>query len=99
MAELSIHLRESFRNDRLIVRINGTERRHLEGVTTKLLLGYAEVLVEDVAAGRNLVAIELLTRQQTASAQIDVSENAHLEVWYSGGQLTLRIPPEPPAYL
>ena len=99
MPTLSIHFRETFNNDKLIVRINGTERRRLEGVTTKLLLGYAEILVEDVTAGPNEVDIELPARGIAASTRIDVSHAAHLEVWFSGGKLTLRIPPETPAYL
>lgn len=98
MPELSIHLRESFKDDVVLIRVNGIERR-LEGVTTKLLLGYAEIVKVELAEGTNLVEIDLQSRGRKGSAQIDGSQDAHLEVWYSGGALALRIPPEPPAYL
>lgn len=98
MPELSIHLRESFKDDVVLIRVNGIQRR-LEGVTTKLLLGYAEIVKVELAEGTNLVEIDLQSRGRTASAQIDGSQDTHLEAWYSGGVLTLRIPSEPPAYL
>ncbi len=99
MPELSIHLRETFNDDALVIRVNGVERRRLDGVTTRLLLGYAEIVGEELAEGPNLVEIELQSKGRSASVQIDGSQDAHLEVWYAGGVLTLRIPPEPPAYL
>ncbi len=76
MPELSIHLRETFNDDALVIRVNGVERRRLDGVTTRLLLGYAEIVGEELAAGPNLVEIELQSKGRSASVQIDGSQDA-----------------------
>lgn len=99
MPELSIHLRETFKNDALVIHINGVSRRRLEGLTTKLLLGYAAVFGEQVEEGLNRIDVELVSKGQSASIVVDCISDAFLEVWFKDGQLTLHTPPEPPAYL
>lgn len=99
MSTLTLHFRESFDNDTVVVRLGGDERYRAEGLKTKLLLGYAEIVELDIQQHSVLLEVDVPSRGTTAQYQLDLRHDLDVEVWLTGQGLQLRIPPEPPAYL
>jgi hypothetical protein len=99
MPRVSVHFRESFRNDAILVHVDGQVRQRLAGVTTKLLLGFAEILELPVEAGAHLLEIELADRGVRAALPLEATGDLHVEAWYDGRRLDLQLREEPPAYL
>src|SRR6266542_5721498 len=62
MARLTIHLQDGFADDTVLVRVNGVEVYRKSGVTTKLLLGYADVFDTAVPEGAAEIMIEVPSR-------------------------------------
>ena len=78
MARLTIHLQDGFANDSVVVRVNGNEVYRRDGVTTKLLLGRAEVFPTEVPEGSAEVEVEVPTRGVQSSFRIEVTPKTHL---------------------
>lgn len=99
MPKLTLHFRETYDSDSLVVRLNGEERYRAESVTTKLLLGYAEIVEIDVHERSVLLEVDVPTRGATAQYRLDLGHHLDVEVWLTGTELEIRIAPEQPAYL
>jgi hypothetical protein len=99
MSTLTIHFRERFSNEPVEVWLDGRQRFAHDGITTKLLVGYAELVPLEVSTATVEVEIVLPQRSLRRSVTISVERDMDLEVWLDGNQLELRRPPTPPAYL
>jgi len=99
MPTLTIHFRERFSNEPVEVRLDGRQRFAHDGITTKLLVGYAELVPLEVSAGTLEVEIVLPRRSLRATQTIALDRDVDLEVWLDENRLELRLPPAPPAYL
>jgi len=78
MATLQIHLQEGFSDDPVIVHVNGQEVFRKEGVTTKLLLGYAETATAQIAEGSASVEIALPARNLSETITLQAVGTIHL---------------------
>jgi hypothetical protein len=84
VSPLYIHLQEGFTNDLVIVRVNSTEVFRRPGVTTKLLLGYAEVFETEVPDGETLVEVEVPTRNLSGATRVRGADTPYLGVSFDG---------------
>jgi hypothetical protein len=64
----------------VIVRVNGTEVFRKEGVTTKLLLGYADFFQAQIPEGSADVEIVVPSRDLSGSVSVRVSQEFYLGV-------------------
>ena len=99
MPTLTIHFRERFSNEPVEVRLDGRQRFAHDGITTKLLVGYAELVPLEVSTGTLEAEIVLPRRSLRATKTITIERDVDLEVWLDDNRLELRLPPSPPAYL
>ncbi len=90
MSALKLMLLDGFADDEVVVRIDGRETAHREGVTTKLLLGKAESVRAEVPSGGVTVEVEVRSRDARAETIVDARTDATLLVSLEGGELRLR---------
>ncbi len=100
MPALIIDLQEGFRDDRVIVAVDGREVFRKEGVRTRHQIGRADgVRVEGVAAGRRSVAVELPDRGLSGRVEVDASARPYLAVSVMGERLVFTPAAEPFRYV
>lgn len=98
MAVIGVHLQEGFEHDTVNILVNEHEVWHKADVTTKLLLGYAEVVELDVPEGDVTVQIELPERALAEKTEVKVEEQIYILVSNVDGALNCRVTQRPPGY-
>lgn len=100
MRALTLHLRDGFSSDSVVIRVDGEERWRSAGVTTKLLLGLADevpMVVPDEA-----VRIEVELPERGLRREIELApgdDDEQMEVRLLDDELTLRRLEGPQGYL
>lgn len=99
MRKLFIHLQEGFDDDLVIIEINGEEKFHNEQVTTKLLLGYAEVV--ELLISEAVARIQILLPQKDLAQSIDLPQPAdvHIGVSIINNQIAYQVSDQPFGYM
>ena len=98
IALLHVDLQEGFANDLVIVRVNGTEVFRRTGVTTRLLLGYAEYFQVQVQNGPLDVEIVVPSRNLSRSISVRASRESYLGVSIKDGEIVFSERDEPFSY-
>jgi hypothetical protein len=92
---MQIHLLEGFRDDEVIVRVDGAERQ-ATGVTTRNQIGFAKTLAIDVSTERVEVEVALPHRAIAASITVErASEESVRANLTETGELRLSTSREP----
>jgi hypothetical protein len=82
----------------VVVRVNETEVFRKEGVTTKLLLGYADFFQAQIPEGSADVEIEVPSRDLSKSVSVRVSQEFYLGVSVRDGEIEFLARDEPFSY-
>jgi hypothetical protein len=77
---VEIHLQEGFKDDTVIIRADGHELSHKDEVTTKLLLGYADVVEIEIPEGQVKLEIMLPSRNISKMVEVQIPEEKYLGV-------------------
>jgi len=89
VATLHLYLTDGFKNDRVVVSVDGRKVFDGTGVTTKKLLGLAKQLQPVTVAGDTArLEIELPEKGLNATISADLSKGSHVPVAIENGQLT-----------
>jgi hypothetical protein len=100
MAVLSIHLQEGFEDDLAIVRMNGAESARRAHLTTRRLLGYAEIVeLQKPTGGDVRLELSLPNRGLAESATIPRAGDTFVAANLVDGRLQLTVRDQPFAYL
>lgn len=100
MRTLTLHLRDGFASDSVVIRADGEERWRSTDVTTKLLLGLADEVPMTVPAEAVRIEVELPARG--LRRELDLApgdDDEQLEVRLLDDELTLRRLEGPQGYL
>ena len=89
MVKLGIDLQEGFDHDTVILRLNGVEAFHREGVTTRQILGLAAQFEAEVEAGFVETEIDVATLGISARVARDVATDTYVGVSVVGGMIHL----------
>jgi len=89
---LAIHLQEGFRNDTVIIRVNGGEVYRENDVASRQLLGGLadDSLAVEVEAGLVEVEVDVPTQNLTATYNVNAAEYPYLGVYIEGGEIRFR---------
>jgi hypothetical protein len=99
MAVLSIHLQEGFDDDEVVVRMNGAESARRQHLTTKRLLGYADIVELRKPAGSEIrLEVSLPDRSLVGSATVPAMGDSFIAANVVGGRLELAVRDRPFAY-
>lgn len=99
MALLVVDLQEGFADDLVLIRVNGLEVFHKEGVKTKLLLGYADSFKIQVPEGSVNVEVILPSKNLSETILLQVTKEVYLGLSIHNGRIDYRISNEPFGYL
>jgi hypothetical protein len=87
--KLHIKLREGFRDNSVLIRVNGKEVYRKSGVSTDLTISYADALEVDVK--QPVVSLEVTVEGGAqGSREVRVGETSFVEVWIMDGRLEWR---------
>lgn len=87
--QLTIKLRDGFKNDTVIMKADGKELYRKSGVTTDLSISFADAL--EITTTEASVKLEVaVAGGQTKSTEINVEETPFVEVWITEGKMELR---------
>jgi hypothetical protein len=89
MVKLGIDLQEGFDHDTVILRLNGVEAFHKEGITTRRILGLAAQFEDEVEPGFVETEIDVSTLGISARVARDMSKDTYLGVSIVGGMIHL----------
>lgn len=98
MTLLRIDLQEGFQNDTVIIRVGGKQVFRQVGVTTKLMLGYAETLEVEVPEGPVRVRIKVPNRKLALTIPLEGTGTNYLGVYLEGGKIAFRTMDETMGY-
>jgi hypothetical protein len=93
----SIHLQEGFDDDTVVLSVDGLETVRLEHVTTRLLLGYAQIEHLENVGPRCRLTVDVTTRALVGEADIDAESVVVVSI--DGDRLVVTRPESPPMYL
>jgi hypothetical protein len=96
---LHIDLQDGFENDEVIVRVDGREVFHKDGVSTDIRISRADGLETPTAKPEVTVEIELPKRKLKASQRLKVSDSGYLGASRDGNSLRLRTSKEAFLYM
>lgn len=99
MSGLRIDLQEGFRNDTVIVRVNGEEVFQKSGVTTRLSASIADSFEVPVEGSPSEVEVEASTRALTGKGKVDAEHTPYLGVSIEGAAIRFERSVEPFRYL
>lgn len=99
MSKLFIHLQEGFDNDLVVIKVNGKEKFRNKQVTTKMLLGYAEVVELQLSDAAAKVQITLPQKKLTQSIDLPQSADAHIAVSIVDKQINYQVSDQPFGYM
>lgn len=89
MNEITIALQEGFRDDEVIVRVDGREVFRGEHVRTRTQIGLARKIPVEAPAGPAVVTVELPARRLKAELRIDPARTPHIGCSLDEGRLLL----------
>ncbi len=99
MAVLSIHLQEGFADDTAVVRLNGVESGRWTHLSTKRLLGYAEVIDLPKPAGQDIqLELSLPNRGLTGRALVPAAGDSFVAVNVTDRRLQIAVRDRPFSY-
>ena len=98
MAVLHVHLQEGFANDSVRIRVGGREVFAKDGVTTKLLLGYADTLDVQVVEGLVNVEVVVSSRNISTTIPLQVARATYLGISIEHGTIEHLISDQPFGY-
>lgn len=87
MPLLRIDLQEGFQNDTVVIRVKGKQVLRKAGLTTKLILGYAEALEIEVPEGSMNVRVLVPTRKLARTIPVRIPRDNHIGVSVQGDQI------------
>jgi hypothetical protein len=93
---LSVHLQDGFDDDEVVVSVDDEVVRRLEHVTTRLLLGYAEILEIDVPHAKCRLSVAVPRRALRAEVTVDAVADVGVSVDVGG--ITLLVSDQPFGY-
>ncbi|MGW6131149.1 hypothetical protein ACWFNE_14085 [Cellulomonas sp. NPDC055163] len=93
----SVHLQDGFDDDEVVLLLDGTEVRSSPHVTTRLLLGYAEIVRLENTAPSARLRVEVPGRG--LSAEVVVDPETVVTVAVEPGGLVVRTGREPLGYV
>lgn len=99
MPRLFIHLQEGFDSDLVVIKLNGKEKFRHKQVTTKMLLGYAEVVEFQVSGGAAILQITLPQKKLTETIDLSPSADAHIAVSILDNQIAYQVSDQPFGYM
>lgn len=86
---LVIKLRDGFRNNTVIIRVNGEEIYHKSAISTDLTISVADII--EISVEETLVNLEVtVLGGQTSTQEIQVQETPFVDVWIIEGRMELR---------
>ena len=89
MATLNLYLTEGFKDDRVVISVDGRMVFDGDGITTKKLIGLAKQLSPVAVAGNMArLEIELPERGLSTTISADLSKGTHVPVAIENGQFT-----------
>jgi hypothetical protein len=80
MPVLRVDLQEGFDNDTAVVRVDGREAWRKAGIKTRPPVGVAESFEVECAANKAHIEVDVPTRKQSGSLEMDVVEHPYLGV-------------------
>ncbi len=99
MALLHVAFQEGFRNDAVVVRVNGEEVFHKQSVKTRLQIGYADSLELTVEEGRVDIEVLLPFKNLSETILLQVSTAVYVGVSIHDSRIDYRISTAPFGYL
>jgi hypothetical protein len=98
MAVLTVDLQEGFRDDHVVVRVDGREVYAKRGVSTNWSIGRADGVEVDVPAGTVAVVVEVPSRGLSDRLDVDVPDRRYLGVSVGNGRLRFDVAEQPFTY-
>jgi len=80
MTNLHIALQDGFRNDTVVIYVNGREVYRNTGVTTSLAISRADAFDVAVEQGEVRVEVQVPTRSRSAGVSLDATQTPYLAV-------------------
>jgi hypothetical protein len=99
MATLRIDLQDGFRDDSVVVSVDGAEVLRRDGVSTNLVLSRADSAEVTVPEGESVVRVDVPTQALSAERPLRAEGNVFLTVNVLDGRLDVQAPAEEPRYL
>jgi len=87
MARLGIHLQKGFTDDEVVVRVNGEECLHRQGVRTRGVLGLAEHAELEVKGGPLSLEISVPSRGIEKRVELEASDETYVGISLTGEDL------------
>jgi len=87
--KLRIRLRDGFRDQTVIITLDGKEIYRKSGVTTDLSISYADAVEASTDAAPVTLAVRV-ENGAVASADIDPRQTPFVDVWIADGRMALR---------
>ncbi len=98
MALLAIDFQDGYKDDTIVVRINGDKVFRKEHASTKLLLGLADSFKTEVEKRSVSIEISIETRNIVETIPLDVSTDTYLGVSVVNGRIEYIISNKPFGY-
>ena len=87
--QLTIKLRDGFKNDTITMRANGKEIYNKSGITSDLSISFAEAI--DIKFTATLIRLEVtLNDAETKAIEVHLQETPFVDIWIVDGHLDLR---------
>ncbi len=80
MPSLHIDLQEGFEQDTVVIHVNGSEIFREDGVSTMLLLGFAQTLETPVSPGEVVIDIQVPSRSLESQIKLSIDADAFIGI-------------------
>jgi hypothetical protein len=98
--EIPVDLQDGFKNDAVVISVNGSELFRDEAVNTRFQIGLAKSVKLQVPRSRIELTVEVPTRNQRAATTIDATKPVFVGISLtSGGELQVKAQDRPFGYL
>jgi len=95
---LGIDLQDGFREDTVVIRVDGDEIYNREGVSTDYALGRTDAAETQVPQGTIRVESSMPTQQLSESIVLEISEDVYVGISILDGRINYRVSDEPFTY-
>jgi hypothetical protein len=100
MVEIPIDLQDGFKDDTVVILLDGREAFRDEAVSTRFQIGRAKSVKLQAPEGRTELTVEVPTRNARASATIDTAKPVFVGISLTTqGKLQVRVQEQPFGYL